>query len=203
MISFSSIHKSLRRVHNPLPAVVVACCMAWGAALVLAFDDPGEGDGGGDPTVGTLPMHGGGNAPFDQTTTLRGRTQDIRAAIVDASGDGSVEVVPLGNGEAWVRFYGDVTVELDLSVLTSIEVGIFAGFDGGGMAYAVATPEGLGSTYTLESGYSVALDPIRFANTGLLDESIEIHAFHRAGVRTLTRLERGPAGGTLLIHQDV
>lgn len=201
MTTLSSIRKTMLSGRRLLPAALVATCTAWGAAATLALD--GEGDSGSDPTVGTLPMYGGESDWLDQTLTLRGRVEDVRAAVPSAGGDGALDIVDLGNGEAWYLFYGDVEVELDLAALADVEVGIWAGFDGGGMAYSVATPNGFGSAFTLEAGYSVELDPLRFENTGLLEAPLEIHAFHRAGVRTLTEFELDPTGTTLTVRQDV
>ena len=100
--------------------------------MVVADEGFGGDSSGGDPTVGTLPMTGGEGVDLDQTVTLRGATELIRSAIVKADGDGGVEVIDLGTGESWVRFYGDVELELDLSILVGLELGIFGGFEGGG-----------------------------------------------------------------------
>ena len=207
MTTLSSNLEKAPRAHGLRNAALVMGCLAWGALQTTAFgDDPGGdsgGDSGGDPTVGTLPMTGDNDQTLDQTLTLRGNVLDIRAAIIDAGGDGSVDVIPLPEGNALVRFYGDVRVELDLSLLATIDVGLWAGFEGGGMAYAMGTPDGLGTPSVLESGYSIELDPIRYANVGLLDEPLSIHAFHRIGRRTRTTLEMRPDEGTLVLFQDV
>lgn len=189
--------------HGLLPAVLVTGCLAWGALLTSAFGDDSGGDSGGDPTVGTLPITGNSGQALDQTLTLRGNVEDLDAAIQDADGRGHVDIIPLQGGMALMRFYGDVRIELDLGALANIEVGIWAGFEGGGMAYAIETPGGLGTPHLVASGYDVVLDPIRYANVGLLEEPLLIHAFHRIGQRTKTTLEMRPSAGTVVIFQDV
>lgn len=203
MTTLSSKLKRTPGAHGLLPAVLVTGCLAWGALSTSAFGDEPGADSGGDPTVGTLPITGNSGQALDQTLTLRGPVEDIRAAIKGAGGPGSVDVIPLQGGMALVRFYGDVRIELDLGALANIEVGIWAGFDGGGMAYAIGTPDGLGTPHMVASGYDIPLDPIRYANAGLLDEPLSIHAFHRIGQRTKTTLEMRPTAGTVVIFQDV
>ncbi|MEM1450591.1 MAG: hypothetical protein AAF957_08890 [Planctomycetota bacterium] len=148
-------------------------------------------------------MTGDDENTLDQTIELRGSVLDLRAAIIDAGGDGSVDVIPLGGHDALIRFYGDVRLELDLALLTKIDVSIWAGFEGGGLAYAIGTQDGIGSPRGLESGYSLALDPIGYANVGLLDEPLEVHAYHRIGRRTKTTLMRRASSGSLVLYQDV
>ena len=203
MTTLSSKTNRTHGAHGLLPAVLVTGCLAWGALLTSAFgDEPGE-DSGGDPTVGTLPITGNSGQVLDQTLILRGVVEELEAAIKDASGRGYVDVIPLQGGMALMRFYGDVRVELDLGALANVEVGIWAGFEGGGMAYAIGTPDGLGAPHMVASGYDIPLDPIRYANAGLLDEPLSIHAFHRIGQRTKTTLEMRPSTGTVVIFQDV
>jgi len=204
MTTLSSKTNRTHGAHGLLPAVLVTGCLAWGALLTSAFGDDSRGDSGGDPTVGTLPITGNSGQVLDQTLTLCGSVENLRAAIDDrASGMGCVDVIPLQGGMALMRFYGDVRVELDLGMLANIEVGIWAGFEGGGMAYAIGTPDGLGAPHMVASGYDIPLDPIRYANVGLLDEPLSIHAFHRIGQRTKTTLEMRPSTGTVVIFQDV
>ncbi|MFT6109605.1 MAG: hypothetical protein ACJA2W_002527 [Planctomycetota bacterium] len=53
----------------------------------------------------------------------------------------------------------------------------------------------------------IRLDPIRFANAGLLDQTLFVAGFHRIGQRTMTSLERRQGtqaqAGSILIRQDV
>ncbi|MFT6831500.1 MAG: hypothetical protein ACJAZN_001664, partial [Planctomycetota bacterium] len=57
------------------------------------------------------------------------------------------------------------------------------------------------------SGGVIRLDPIRFANAGLLDQTLFVAGFHRIGQRTMTSLERRQGtqaqAGSILIRQDV
>lgn len=200
MTSLSSIYETLQRAHRQLPAVLVACCLAGGATLATAFDD--DGDSGSDPTVGTLPMGGSDDVELDQTLTLRGRLGNLEV-VHDATGDGSFDLLDLGNGESLLRFYGDVQVELRLAVLAEIDLSIWSGFAGEGMAYAVETADGIGSTQGLFAGESLPLDPIRFANAGLLDGPMDVHGYHRTGVRTKTTLEFDATSRMLIVTQDV
>ena len=173
------------------------------AAVVVADEGFGGDSSGGDPTVGTLPMTGGEGVDLDQTVTLRGATELIRSAIVKADGDGGVEVIDLGTGESWVRFYGDVELELDLSILVGLELGIFGGFEGGGSAFAVETVDGVGSPFGLESGFSLEIEVGRLVSEGLVDSLMEIHAYHRSGRRTSTGIELNAAGDRLQILQQI
>lgn len=168
----------------------------------MGFADADEARGG-NPTVGTLPMTGDDDDTLDQAVALRGRIGDIRPVVASATGDGSIGVVPLPNGEAWVRFYGDVRFEISLATLAELDLQIWAGFDGGGMVYAFETVDGLGSPRGLLGGYTVTLDPIHYANRGLLDEPVKVRALHRTGERTSTRLRLDASRGVLVVNQDV
>lgn len=189
--------------------IVLGCVAALPLSLALAFDGasppPPPIGGGGmvDPTVGTLPMGGPVAGDFDQTITLRGQTELLRAALLSAEGDGFVEVIDIGDGTAWARFWGDVRIELSTALLPSVGVGLFGGFEGGGMHYAVGGEHGFGALRTLESGYELPLEVGRAAACGLLDSPLHLHAIHRSGARTTTTFEMGIAGDSLVIHQDV
>lgn len=179
-----------------------------GASLAFAFGDDqstdGDGSGGdfsGNP-IGTLPMRGADAGDFDQTITLRGDVQILRKALVTASGDGFVELIDLGDGSAWVRFYGDVRIELSRDFLPAVRVALFGGFEGSGMHYAVGGDHGTAAPRSLESGYEVQLDLGRAAQNGLLNDPLYLNAVHRAGQRTSTAFELGESG-TVVIHQDV
>ena len=203
MTSLNNIQDKATSRRRWLPALLLGALGMTSAAVVVADEDFGGDSSGGDPTVGTLPMTGGEGVDLDQTVTLRGATELIRSAIVKADGDGGVEVIDLGAGESWVRFYGDVELELDLSTLEGLELGIFGGFEGGGSAFAVETVDGVGSPFGLESGFSLEIEVGRLVSEGLVDSLMEIHAFHRSGRRTSTGIELNAAGDRLQILQQI
>ncbi len=203
MTSLNNIQDKASSRRRWLPALLFGALTMTSAAVVVADEGFGGDSSGGDPTVGTLPMTGGEGVDLDQTVTLRGATELIRSAIVKADGDGGVEVIDLGTGESWVRFYGDVELELDLSILVGLELGIFGGFEGGGSAFAVETVDGLGSPFGLESGFSLEIEVGRLVSEGLVDSLMEIHAYHRSGRRTSTGIELNAAGDRLQILQQI
>lgn len=188
--------------------IALACIAALPLSLAMAFDGmppppPNSGGGMVDPTVGTLPLGGPGAGDFDQTITLRGQTELLRAAVLDAGGDGFVEVIDIGDGTAWARFWGDVRVELSTAILPSVSVGLVGGFEGSGMHFAIGGEHGFGELRTLESGYELPLELGRAAAGGLLDSPLHLHAIHRSGVRTTTTFEVGIDGESVVIHQDI
>ena len=203
MTSLNNIQDKASSRRRWLPALLFGALSMTSAAVVVADEGFGGDSSGGDPTVGTLPMTGGEGVDLDQTVTLRGATELIRSAIVKADGDGGVEVIDLGTGESWVRFYGDVELELDLSILVGLELGIFGGFEGGGSAFAVETVDGVGSPFGLESGFSLEIEVGRLVSEGLVDSLMEIHGFHRSGRRTSTGIELNAAGDRLQILQQI
>ncbi len=203
MKSFKTTRTCASGKRRWVSALLLSVLPVTSAALVLADVDPGGDSAGGDPTVGTLPLTGGDGVSLDQTITLRGSTERIRAAVREADGEGGVEVISLGEGEAWVRFYGNVSLELDLACLVELELGIFGGFEGGGTLYAVETDGGIGSPISRESGYSFDLEVERLLSDGLVDERMDIHAYHRCGRRTSTELLLGAQGNTLLVRQTL
>lgn len=206
MTTLSSISKFTTAIGRTATAVLLAGVVSWTAMHAAALGDPGlppGKDSSGDGSVGTLPMTGGTSGEFDQTIALRGDIGMIRASILDAGGDGSVQVIPMANGEAWVRFYGDVRLELDLSALATVDVSVFSGYFGGGMAFAVSTPGGMGSVTGIEAGSEIPLDVVWFANAGLLDEGLSVHGMHSIGLRTSTTLTHDAGAGTLILQQDV
>jgi len=203
MTSLNNIQDKASSRRRWLPALLFGALTMTSAAVVVADEGFGGDSSGGDPTVGTLPMTGGEGVDLDQTVTLRGATELIRSAIVKADGDGGVEVIDLGTGESWVRFYGDVELELDLSILVGLELGIFGGFEGGGSAFAVETVDGVGSPFGLESGFSLEIEVGRLVSEGLVDSLMEIHAYHRSGRRTSTGIELNAAGDRLQILQQI
>lgn len=158
-----------------------------------------------DPTVGTLPMRGdGGEAELDQTITLRGSLEDLRdALVVDATGNGFVEVIDLGQGQGWVRFFGDVRLELSADSLANVQVAIFSGFEGGGMRYVVQTSLGYGTVQNLMGGYELPIDLVRLSTARVLEEPAFIYAMHRTGARTATSIQSDPVTGNVVIFQDV
>lgn len=199
---------------GPSRRALIASCLS--ALMVMVFtislgfaapEEPGEAspdDSGSDPTVGTLPSYG--NSDFDhidQTVTLRGSYADLRAAVVSAQGAGAVEAIDLGDGNYWIRYYGDVDLELDLEALTRLEVEIFSGFQGNGLNYSVGQANGFGEPRHLVAGGSIRLDPLRFHVSGLLDETVFVACLHRTGDRTMTSMDFRPVDGTVVIRQDI
>lgn len=177
-------------------------------AMAVAKDFPPGGDGGGedgsDPTVGTLPMLGDTDDEFfDQTVTLRGLAVDVANAVIAVGGVGAAELIDLGNGEVWVRYYGDITLELDVAELTNVDVAIFTGFEGNGMSYSIAQSNGLGDVRRLPSGSSIALEPTRYVSFGLLDQTLFLGGLHQDGTRTMTALDYEAVDGVVVIRQDV
>jgi hypothetical protein len=203
MTSLKNIQGQASARQRWLPALLLGTLSVTSVAVVLADEGVPGDSSGGDPTVGTLPMTGGEGVDLDQTVTLRGETELIRAAVRAADGDGGVEVIDLGAGESWVRFYGDVSLELDLTTLTGLELGIFGGFEGGGTAFAVETQDGVGSPFGIESGFSLEIEVGRLVTEGLVDGLMEIHAFHRCGRRTSTGIELNAAGDGLQVNQQI
>ncbi len=188
--------------------ILIGCVAALPLSLGMAFNGtppvpPSTGGGMADPTVGTLPMGGPGASDFDQTITLRGQTELLRAAVLSAVGDGFIEVIDIGDGTAWARFWGDVRVELSAALLPSVSVGLFGGFEGSGMHYAIGGEHGFSELRALESGYELLLDLGRAFAGGVLDSPLHLHAIHRSGARTTTTFEVGIAADSVVIHQDV
>lgn len=186
-----------------MPVFLLGALVAATVATVGAEGGVGGDSAGGDPTVGTLPMTGGEGVDLDQTVTLRGATEAIRAAILAAEGEGGVEVIDLGSGDSWVRFYGDVALRLDVAALSELQVGIFGGFEGGGAAFAIETAGGMGSPFGLECGYSLDVEVDRLLSEGLIDDRLSIHAFHRSGRRTSTEFQLDATGRALEVRQKL
>jgi hypothetical protein len=194
------------RAHRPslrVPALLLGALVVAGLAAVGAEGGVGGDSAGGDPTVGTLPMTGGEGVDLDQTVTLRGATEAVRAAILAAEGEGGVEVIDLGSGDSWVRFYGDVALRLDVAALSELQVGIFGGFEGGGAAFAIETAGGMGSPFGLECGYSLDVEVDRLLSEGLIYDPLSVHAFHRSGRRTSTALQLDGTGQVLTVRQSL
>lgn len=191
--------RALTRLAGVLTALVALPVLGWS----LPDGDGKDGSFGSDPTVGTLPMTGGDGSEFDQTLTLRGDVQVLRTALRGATGDGYIEVIDTGDGQAWARFYGDVRIEVAVFALPEIQVGLFSGFQGSGMHYVVGGPRGFAAPRALAAGYELPLDLTRAVSAGLLQQPLYIYARHRSGERTSTALEMGQDGATVVLHQDV
>lgn len=191
-------------------ALVAVAAVALTVAPAKAdLTPPPTGDSGSDPTVGTLPSLG--NSQFDaldQTLTLRGTYADLRDAVASASGNGAVEAIFLGENEFgedeyWMRYYGDVQLELDLAALTNLEVSIFTGFEGNGLTYSVGQANGFGEPRQMGVGGDIRLDLLRFKLTGLLDDTLFVAGLHQNGARTMTSMDFHPVDGTVVIRQDI
>lgn len=162
-----------------------------------------------DPTVGTLPVVGQAPEEFDQTLALRGNQDEVREALGSiVLGPGArLETIDLGGGDVWVRFFGTLSVELDLEEAGDVEVEIFSGFDGGGMKYAVRTGGSFGAVATLDSGGTLPVQVQRLASLGLFDAPVSLRALHASGQLTETSFVSAPAAANgrpmLLVEQLV
>ncbi|MEZ6018128.1 MAG: hypothetical protein R3F49_23690 [Planctomycetota bacterium] len=199
-----------RNVAATVAAGAVALGICVGLAAAGAGDDPRGGstnnDFSSDPTVGTLPMRTGGvdDVPGpDQVIYLYGEASALRAAL-DAvtvgwtEGQTACGVWELPEGRAWVEFHGDIVLQWsDARVLDAVEVGIGAGFEGGGMLCAVESSVGMTVPSLLEVGRSFALSPERMMDAGLLQRPVILHGLHHSGDRTEVIIE-APAGGLAL-----
>ncbi len=186
-------------------AALIAALSLTAAPAIADFDGPpGSGDDGSDPTVGTLPTYGdSGFDLIDQTITLRGSFADVRAAYVDVSGAGAKEAIDLGDGQVWIRYYGDIQLELNLAALANVEVSIFSGFEGNGLTYAIGQANGFGDTRVIGAGGDIRIDPLRFNQAGLLGETLFVAGLHQTGARTMTSLDYRANDGVVVIRQDI
>lgn len=190
---------------------VCALAVSISAGLALAWDEPvrGEGSGGdfsGDPTVGTLPMRAGAvdDVPGpDQIVYLYGDALQVRRALAAAEigwlpGESASGAFALPDNRVWIEFHGDITLTwADAHALDGIEVGIGAGFEGGGMRCVVQSSAGISMPALLEVGRSIAVSPERLHDAGLLQQPVVFHAMHQIGYRTRVEFE-APAGGFII-----
>lgn len=200
-----------RRARGVL-ALTALALGAWGvlapAPDAFADDKPDDQSGAADPTVGTLPSLGG-TTELDQSLTLRGDLETIRRAVVRADvlvpteNPGTYEVIELGGDQCWVRFYGDLRLELDADAVAELDLGLFAGFEGEGLAYVVETLSGSSSVQGLAPGEEVLIDPLRILDSGLLDgRPVFLHGVHRTGQQTHVSFEFDAEASTFVVHQD-
>lgn len=196
----------------PLPAVLLGIgvlAIGLGATQSLAWGD-GGGDFSSDPTVGTLPMHTGGVEDVlgpDQVIYLYGEVGALRAALAAADirwlpGQSAAGVWALPEGRAWVEFHGSIGLHWDdLRVLRGIEIGVGAGFEGGGLMCAVETAQGMTAPALLEVGRSMPVPLARLSDAGLLQQPLILHGLHRSGDRS--RVTFVSASGGLTITQTL
>jgi hypothetical protein len=203
------------RAHvRPLTALLLsvgALVIGFRATEAAAWGDPGDGqDFSSDPTIGTLPMIAGGVIDVlgpDQVIYLCGEVEALRAALaaVDVrwrEGASASGVWALPEGRAWVEFHGTFGLHWnDLRVLQGIEIGVGAGFDGGGLMCAVATAYGTTAPSLLEVGRSIPVSLARLADAGLLQHPVVMHGLHRTGERS--RVTFTAANGGLTITQSL
>jgi hypothetical protein len=216
----SSLSQPARRAQaNPRPlAVLVLGISALAAGFVAtqapAWGVPGDGrEFSSDPTVGTLPLHTGGVVDVrgpDQVIYLYGEVEALRAALeqVDvrwedgepASAASGVWALP--EGRAWVEFHGTFGLHWDdLRVLQGIEIGVGAGFEGGGLLCAVETSYGVTAPSLLEMGRTMPVSLARLADAGLLQQPVTLHGLHHSGERS--RVTFVAANGGLTITQTL
>ena len=189
-------------------ALIGVVVLAVGAASYAATSDPVSEKLSSNPTVGTLPVTG--ELPgFDQAIGLRANVGALRKAVCTAGeirgGDsaGMVNITPLPDDSAWVRFLGDVRVELDLDAVSDVSISLFSGFDGQGMHFVLDYPGGVSPIYGMETGVELELDPARLLEAGLLDQPLIIRAIHRTGVSSVVSVEVDPVEMRVVLHQDV
>lgn len=182
---------------RPLQAVLLGIgvlAIGFGATQASAWGDPGDGnDYSSDPTVGTLPMRVGGVDDVigpDQVIYLCGEIGALRAALAAAdvrwvAGESASGVWALPEGRAWVEYHGSISLHWDdLRVLQGIEVGVGAGFEGGGLMCAVETAYGTTAPSLLEIGRSIPVSLERLADAGLLQQPVVMHGLHHSGDRS-------------------
>jgi len=198
---------------RPLKAVLLSIgvlVIGFGAPQASAWGEPGGEDFSSDPTVGTLPMRTGGveDVPGpDQVIYLTGEVGALRAALaaVDVRwrpGHSAAGVWALPEGRAWVEFHGSVGLHWDdLRVLQGIEIGVGAGFEGGGLLCAVEAAHGTTTPALLEVGRSMPVSLERLADAGLLQQPVILHGLHRTGQRS--RVTFVGAYGGLTITQTL
>lgn len=181
-----------------------------GAGLAMGGDGRGDRDLSSDPTVGTLPLQAGAvdDVPGpDQVLYLTGHTSQVRAVLAAAAlryepGQCSMGVWPLPHDRVWVELHGTFDLSWsDPSVLEAVEVGVGAGFEGGGLFCVVETYIGSGAPYLVETGRTMQFDLARLRDAGLLDRPVVLRGAHRNGVRT--RLEFESTAGALTVRQRV
>lgn len=195
-----------------------ARAFALGLAVTIAgfasaaWDEPGRGGAGqdfsGDPTVGTLPMRVGEVADVpgpDQVLYLTGDATALRAVLGHARFDWvpgafAMGVWALPEGRAWVELHGEFDADWsDVRDLAAVEIGVGAGFEGGGLVCAVECAAGTTAPTLVEVGRSFEVSLPRLHDAGLLAEPIVLHGRHLSGQRT--RLELEAAAGGLTIRQ--
>ena len=185
-----------------------------------AADAPPSPDGGGgalasggDETVGTLPIVGGGRGTLDynrfQRGTrsgfyLEGSVSDLHNAVLLAQGSGYVSAETLDVAGTRVRlvFHGSLQVTIDRQAVHdgSVTVGLSVprGFGSGRMA--VSSGGGATTRAALNPGL-LALPILAMESRGVLDSgALQILAVARTGERTLHRVEVG--SGVVILSQS-
>ena len=172
-------------------------------SLAMAFDGappppPNTGGGMVDPTVGTLPM--GGPTGGYQTIALRGQTELLRAAVLDAGGTASSRS---STSETARRGLASGETSASSSPPRSFPPSASASLEAS--RAAACTSRSAGSTASVSCARSRAgtapLELGRAAAGGLLGNPLHLHAIHRSGVRTTTTFELGIDGQSVVIHQ--
>lgn len=186
-----------------LAACLFAALPAWASGG--SGDDPSGGNGngtqnpsvGGDETVGTLPVVGGGriDLPFtrgwrgiEPAFYVEGSAADLTLAIRSARGRGFVsqEVLDPRTGRVRLAFHGDVFVALDRELATSLPIGfgvaVPASFGEGRIVFAWG--DGPSRSARLRPGI-LPLPVASMSATNALDQApVRIRTGNSAGVRT-------------------
>ncbi len=193
--------------------LATALGLALGLAILPATADERGGDRGGlstDPTVGTLPLTTGGVpevAGPDQVIYLTGEVGALRLALagVDVrwqAGESGSGVWALPDGRAWVEFHGNIALHWsDAALLDGLEVGVGAGFEGGGLVCSVESTIGVTVPALLEVGRTLPVSLTRLFDAGLLQSGLVLHGLHRNGQRSQVRFDA--VDGGLSIQQTL
>jgi len=210
--SFSSRFAALRSGRLGL-GVAAALGLALGLVVLPAEADDRGGERGGfstDPTVGTLPLTTGGVpdvAGPDQVVYLTGEVEALRRALaaVDVrwqAGESGSGVWALPDGRAWVEFHGNIALHWsDAALLEGLEVGVGAGFEGGGLVCSVESAFGVTTPALLEVGRTLPVSLTRLFDAGLLQTGLVLHGLHRNGQRS--QVSFAAVDGGLTIQQTL
>ena len=180
-----------KRILPFLAALVAFCCIALQPIVASA-----------DGTIGSLPSADGGDGT--QNFYLRGPRALVSQVIVDAHGTGFYVPIDLPGEDVWIEFYGDVVLILDEALLElnpNLELGVTAGFAGGGML-VFSEVDGkiqrrrtyVGMGYSMETPYS--------AISELTEGSFALLTLQRATMGR-GRLEYSSVGDLFIIDQDL
>jgi hypothetical protein len=143
---------------------------------------PGQGGGAGDPGLGNLKR--------TPSLVIEGNFQEVFAAVVSVTGEGTDELIDLGGGIVRWRFNGDLEVKLNesrlatLGVKLGIESSPIAGTNG-----LIAWEGGETPVFSILAGADMPLAYDRMVDTGLLQSPATLHLFVPGVGRTTMAFE--------------